>query len=94
MAREVSIAGTLVTAAELMLEKGATSVRSMCTHPVLSGKAYERLESSNISELIVTDTIPLSKQHPKIKVISVADLFADVISKLISHESISSHFIT
>lgn len=87
-------AGTLVTAADLMLEKGATSVRAVCTHPILSGKAYERIENSGLTELIVTDTIPLKQKSSKIKVLSVADLFADVITKVISHESISSHFIS
>lgn len=90
----IDTAGTLVTAAELMLEKGASSVRAMCTHAVLSGKAYERLENSNLKELIVTDTIPLKHKSDKIKVLSTAELFADVISKVITHESISSHFIT
>ena len=86
-------AGTLTTAADIMLDKGATSVRAMCTHPILSGKAYERLEKSGITELIVTDTIPLKHESSKIKVLTVADLFADVINKVHSHESISSHFI-
>ncbi len=86
-------AGTLATAADIMLDKGATSVRAMCTHPILSGKAYERLEKSGITELIVTDTIPLKHESSKVKVLTVSDLFADVINKVHSHESISSHFI-
>lgn len=89
----VDTAGTLCTAADMMMDKGATSVRAVCTHAVLSGKAYEKLESSKITELIVTDTIPLKQESKKIKVVSVAPLFADVISKLVSHESISSHFV-
>ncbi len=86
-------AGTLTKAADLMMEKGATSVRAVCTHPILSGKAYERIENSALTELIVTDTIPLTQQTGKIKVLTVADLFGDVITKLRSHESISSNFI-
>ncbi len=89
----IDTAGTLCTAADMMLDKGATSVRAICTHAVLSGKAYERIEKSRLKELIVTDTIPLKQKSEKIKVLSVSDLFAEVITKLISHESISSHFI-
>lgn len=89
----VDTAGTLTKAADMMLDKGALSVRAMCTHPVLSGPAYERLTDSNLAELIVTDTIPLKQDHPKIKVLSVSDLFADVIHKVVSYESISSHFV-
>jgi len=86
-------AGTLTTAADLFMEKGAASVRAFCTHAVLSGPAYERIGNSSLTELIVTDTIPLSQTHDKIKVVSVAHLFADVIKRLINNESISSHFI-
>lgn len=89
----VDTAGTLTIAADMMLDKGASSVRAVCTHPVLSGNAYEKLEKSGISELIVTDTIPLRKESKKIRVLSVADLFADVMDKVVSYESISSHFI-
>ena len=89
----IDTAGTLVKAAAMMKEKGANSVKAICTHPVLSGPAYDRIEDSVISELIVTDTIPLTRESPKIKVISVADLFADVMQKAVSGESISEHFI-
>ncbi len=89
----IDTAGTLTKAADMMLDMGALSVRAMCTHAVLSGPAFERLESSGLSELIVTDTIPLSIPQPKIKVLSVADLFADVVHKVVSYESISSHFV-
>jgi ribose-phosphate pyrophosphokinase len=85
-------AGTLTTAADLFMEKGANSVRAFCTHAVLSGPAYDRIENSAITELIVTDTIPLKKQSDKIRVLSVAELFGDVIRRNISNESISSHF--
>lgn len=86
-------AGTLTKAADLFMEKGALSVRAFCTHAVLSGPAYERIENSSLTELIVTDTIPLKKQSSKIRVLTVADLFSDVIHGMVNNESISSHFI-
>lgn len=86
-------AGTLTKAADLFISKGAKSVRAFCTHAVLSGPAFERLTESAITELIVTDTIPLKRQHDKIRVISIADLFADVIKRMVNNQSISSHFI-
>jgi ribose-phosphate pyrophosphokinase len=89
----VDTAGTLTKAAEMMMDKGASSVRALCTHPILSGKAYETIEKSRLTELVVTDTIPLKQKSEKIKVISVADLFADVLDKVHNFESISSHFI-
>ena len=87
-------AGTLTKAAELMMENGAISVRAICTHAVLSGPAYERIQDSVLTELIVTDTIPLKKgvQTEKIKVLPVHDLFAQVLTCLMSNESISTHF--
>lgn len=89
----IDTAGTLTTASDMMMDKGAKSVRAMCTHAVLSGPAYDRLDKSAITELIVTDTIPLKKENPKIKVLSVADLFADVIHSAINYQSISKYFI-
>jgi len=89
----IDTGGTIATAADMMMDQGAESVRAICTHAVLSGQAYERLESSRITELVVTDTIPLKRESDKIKVLSTAKLFADVISKVQNHESISSHFI-
>lgn len=86
-------AGTLTTAADLFIAKGALSVRAFCTHAVLSGPAYERIENSNLTELIVTDTIPLKHQSDKIRVLSVAELFGDVIRRMVNNQSISSHFI-
>jgi ribose-phosphate pyrophosphokinase len=86
-------AGTLTTAADLLIEKGAKSVRAFCTHAVLSGPAYDRISNSKLTELIVTDTIPLMKQNSKIRVVSVSELFADVIKRLVNNESISSHFV-
>jgi ribose-phosphate pyrophosphokinase len=86
-------AGTLTTAADLLIEKGAISVRAFCTHAVLSGPAYERIQNSQLTELIVTDTIPMSQKSDKIRVITVAELFGDVIKRLVNNESISSHFV-
>lgn len=89
----IDTGGTLVKAAEMMLKNGATSVRALITHPVLSGAAIDKIENSPLLELVVTDTIPLKKTSPKIKVLSVADLFSGVMERLINCESISSHFI-
>ncbi len=89
----IDTAGTICKAAELMIEQGATSVSAMCTHPVLSGPAFERIENSVIKELIVTDTIRLKQNSDKIKVLTVANLFAGVIRSLENHESISDNFI-
>lgn len=85
-------AGTLAKAAGLIMERGARSVRAVCTHPVLSGKAYETIENSALSELIVTDTIPLKQTSPKIRVLSTAELFAKAISNVNEHGSISQLF--
>jgi len=85
--------GTLAKAAGLLKEKGANSVRALITHPVLSGKAYENIENSVLEELVVCDTIPLMKESPKIKAISVADLFAIAIRNAYENKSITSLFI-
>lgn len=85
-------AGTLAKAAGLIMERGARSVRAVCTHPVLSGKAYETIENSVLAELIVTDTIPLKHQSSKIKVLSTAELFAKAILNVNEHGSISQLF--
>jgi len=93
----VDTAGTLTKAADMMVLQGASSVRAVCTHAVLSGEAYERIERSALTELIVSDTIPLKPEKAamssKIKQLTVAGLFGDVIKRVQSHESISSHFI-
>jgi ribose-phosphate pyrophosphokinase len=89
----VDTGGTLCKAADMMMERGAKSVRAICTHPVLSGSAYDNIEKSKLTELIVTDTIPLKQSCSKIKVISVANLFAKVINSVHNYESISSNFI-
>lgn len=85
-------AGTLTKAAKLIMDKGANSVRAVCTHPVLSGKAYENIENSVLEELIVCDTIPLKQYSPKIKVLSVADLFSKAIASVNEHGSVSDLF--
>lgn len=92
----IDTAGTLCKAAEMMLENGALSVRAICTHPVLSGQAYERIENSQLTEVIVSDSIPLKEDvvKNKIKVISTAKLFGDVLHNLIENKSISDHFIS
>ena len=89
----IDTAGTLTKAADLMIEKGAKSVRAICTHAVLSGEAYNRIEKSKLQELIITDTIPIKKQLSKIKVVSCAPLFADVMHKVQSNKSISDQFL-
>jgi len=88
----VDTAGTLTKAAKLIMEKGARSVRAVCTHPVLSGKALENIENSVLEELIVCDTIPVKLQSSKIKVLSVAELFSKAIENVNEHGSISDLF--
>lgn len=85
--------GTLAKAAGLLKDKGARSVRALCTHPILSGKAYENIENSVLEELVVCDTIPMKHESSKIKVISVADLFAIAIRNAYENKSITSLFI-
>jgi ribose-phosphate pyrophosphokinase len=85
--------GTLAKAAGLLKEKGATSVRALITHPVLSGAAYDNIENSVLEELVVCDTIPLKQESRKIKAISVADLFAIAIRNAYENKSITSLFI-
>lgn len=89
----VDTAGTLTTAADMMMEEGANSVRAICTHPILSGEAYQRIQDSKLTELIVTDTLPIRQDCDKIKQLSIAKLFANVINNVHNHESISSNFI-
>ncbi len=86
-------AGTLCRAADALVEKGANSVRAFCTHPVLSGKAYENIEKSQLKELIVCDTIPLKQKSEKIKVLTTAKLFARAIRNTHEHRSISALFV-
>jgi len=89
----IDTGGTLAKAADVMLERGALSVRAICTHPILSGGAYEKIENSSLTELIVTDSIPLKQQSEKIRVLSCAGLFADVMHMVQNNTSISDKFI-
>jgi len=89
----IDTAGTITRAANLIMEKGAQSVRCLATHPLLTGPAYERIENSALVEVMVTDSIPLVRSSPKIKVISIADLFADIIKKVYNNQSISTTFL-
>jgi ribose-phosphate pyrophosphokinase len=85
--------GTLCKSAALMKEKGARSVRALCTHPVLSGKAYENIQNSVLEELVVCDTIPVKPGCDKIKVLSVDNLFATALKNAYENKSINSLFI-
>jgi len=85
--------GTLTKSASLLMEKGARSVRAFCTHPVLSGNAYENIENSVLEELVVCDTIPLKRESAKIKVLSTDELFAVAIRNAFENKSINSLFI-
>src|SRR5687768_18599136 len=89
----VDTAGTICKAALLMKENGATSVRAVCTHAVLSGKAYENIENSVLEELVVTDTIPVKPKAGKIRVVSTAELFAIAIRNALENKSINSLFL-
>lgn len=93
----IDTAGTITKAADMLMERGAISVRALATHAVLSGPAYERIAKSALQEVIISDTIPISNDPgidmSKIKVLSVADIFADVIDKVYNYKSISTSFI-
>src|SRR5258705_126374 len=77
----------------ILIEKGARSVRAFCTHPVLSGNAYENIENSALQELVVCDTIPINRMIDKLKVASVAELFAIAIRNAFENKSINSLFL-
>jgi ribose-phosphate pyrophosphokinase len=89
----VDTAGTLCSAAKAMMEKGAKSVRAFCTHPVLSGKAYENINSSELTELVVCDTLPVRDASDKVKVLSSAKLFSRAIRNMHEQRSISGLFV-
>lgn len=91
----IDTAGTLTLAAQMLMDSGAASVRAVATHPVLSGPAYDRINKSPLSEVIITDTIPLRQGEDlsKFTVLSVADIFADTIDRVYSYREISSQFI-
>jgi ribose-phosphate pyrophosphokinase len=88
----IDTAGTITKAADLIMSRGANTVRVFCTHPIFSGSAYERVNKSLITEIVVTDTVPLKQTLEKIKVLSTADLLAEVINRVQNFESISSLF--
>ena len=89
----IDTAGTICKAADTLKQMGARTVRAVATHAVLSGKAYENIEASALEEVIFTDSIPLKKQSPKIRIISVAEMFAETIRNVYEHQSISDHFL-
>ena len=89
----VDTAGTIVLAANMMKERGAKSIRAFATHPILSGNAVERINNSAIEELVVTDSVPLTVHSEKIKVLSIAGIFANTISAVTTNQSISTHFV-
>ncbi len=89
----IDTGGTLVKAAKIMKDSGAKSVRAICTHPVLSGEAYNNIEQSLLEELIVSDTLPIKNVSSKIKVLTISNLFADVINSIDNNQSISSQFL-
>ena len=89
----IDTAGTLTKSAQLFMDYGAKSVSACCTHAILSGPAHQRIEDSILKELIVTNTIELKKENSKIKVLSVADLFSEIMKQHISFKSISKHFL-
>lgn len=89
----VDTAGTLTKAADVMMERGALSVRAICTHAILSGNAYEKIEKSKLVELIVTDSIPLKQESNKIRVLTCSKLVADVMIRVNTNSSISSKFL-
>ena len=89
----IDTAGTLTKSAQLFIDYGAKSVSACCTHAILSGPAHQRIEDSILKELVVTNTIELKKENSKIKVLSVADLFSEIMKQHISFKSISKHFL-
>ena len=89
----IDTAGTLTKSAQLFMDNGAKSVSACCTHALLSGPAHERIENSVLKELVVTNTIPLKRENKKVKVLSVASLFSDVMEQHVNLKSISKHFL-
>lgn len=89
----VDTAGTLTGGAKALKDAGALRIYAACTHPLLSGPAYERIESSEITQLIVTDSIPLPRPSERIKVVSVANIFAEAIRRIHTDDTISTLFV-
>jgi ribose-phosphate pyrophosphokinase len=88
----IDTAGTLTNAAAALKERGALNIIATCTHPILSGPAYQRIDDSPIDELLVTDTVPLQRPSDKIRVLSVAGIFAEAIQRIHTNDSISVLF--
>jgi len=89
----IDTAGTITKAAGIMMDEGALSVRAIASHCVMSGPASERIENSCLTELIMTDSIPYNKSCSKVKILSIADMFADTIERVFDHRSISSQYL-
>jgi ribose-phosphate pyrophosphokinase len=89
----VDTASTLVLAADMMKDRGAESIRAFATHPILSGNAIERIEDSALEELVVSDSVPFKNMSKKIKVLSIADIFAKTIEAVNTNRSISTNFV-
>ena len=89
----IDTAGTLSAAADKMMEQGAKSVRAFASHGVLSGPAFDNIEKSSIEEVVITDSIPLKQQSHKIKVLSIAEMFAETIACVYNNETIAKHFL-
>ncbi|MDD4922810.1 MAG: ribose-phosphate diphosphokinase, partial [Bacteroidales bacterium] len=89
----IDTAGTITKAAGIMMEEGALSVRAIASHCVMSGPATERIENSCLTELIMTDSIPYDKVCSKVKILGIADMFADTIERVFDHRSISSQYL-
>jgi ribose-phosphate pyrophosphokinase len=89
----VDTASTLVLAADMMKDRGAESIRAFATHPILSGNAIERIEDSALEELVVSDSVPFTNTSKKIKILSIADIFAKTIEAVNTNQSISTNFV-
>jgi ribose-phosphate pyrophosphokinase len=88
----IDTAGTFVNAALALIDRGARAIYGACTHPILSGNAIEKIENAPVEKILVTDTVPLRKQSPKIEVRSVARIFAEAIKRIHCNESLSVLF--
>ena len=89
----VDTAGTLTKASDLMIQRGALSVRAVCTHGILSGDAYKKIEKSSLAELIITDTIPVESKSRKVKILSCAQLFSSTMKNVHLNKSIDKNFL-
>jgi ribose-phosphate pyrophosphokinase len=89
----VDTAGTITKAADIMMEAGAKSVRACASHCVMSGPASDRVQNSSLEEIVFTDSIPYAQRCPKVKQLSVAEMFADTIRRVVENKSISDQYI-